>query len=74
MEKLPCGYFKGNEKSRRVQEKCGFRYRHTAQDAPCQTGDLLRTEHVTCITRVKREESIPYISPPLARFLIIKFM
>ncbi|MBQ2692393.1 MAG: GNAT family N-acetyltransferase [Clostridia bacterium] len=26
---LWCGYFTGNDKSRRVSEKCGFRYHHT---------------------------------------------
>lgn len=29
IEKMWCGYFDGNEKSKRVQEKCGFRYHHT---------------------------------------------
>ncbi len=29
MEKLWCGYFDGNEQSRRVQGKCGFVYHHT---------------------------------------------
>lgn len=29
LEKLWCGYFEGNEKSRHVQEKCGFIYHHT---------------------------------------------
>lgn len=51
LKKLWCGYFDGNEKSKRVQEKCGFRYHHTAQDVPCQIEGLLRTEHVNCITR-----------------------
>ena len=27
--RLWCGYFEGNEKSRRVIEKCGFQYRCT---------------------------------------------
>lgn len=29
-----CGYFDGNAKSRRVQEKCGFVYHHTTPAAP----------------------------------------
>lgn len=29
-----CGYFDGNVKSRRVQEKCGFAYHHTTPAAP----------------------------------------
>ncbi|WP_434092656.1 GNAT family N-acetyltransferase [Slackia heliotrinireducens] len=39
------GYFDGNEKSNRVQEKCGFHYHHTAYNAPCAIEGLLRTEH-----------------------------
>ena len=32
MRKVWCGYYDGNEKSRRVQEKCGFRYQWTTKD------------------------------------------
>lgn len=32
LEKIWCGYFVGNEKSCRVQEKCGFRYDHTIEN------------------------------------------
>lgn len=46
-----CGYFEGNEKSRRVQEKCGFRYHHTEKDKPWPLMNDVRTEHITCITR-----------------------
>lgn len=46
LKTLWCGYYDGNDKSRRVQEKCGFRYDHTRKDVLCQaTGELL-TEHV----------------------------
>lgn len=51
LERMWCGYFDGNDKSRRVQEKCGFRYHHTAENVPCQIDGLRRTEYVTCITR-----------------------
>lgn len=47
-----CGYYDGNDKSRRVQEKCGFTYHHTLADAPCPLGNR-RTEH---FTRIEREE------------------
>ena len=57
LAKLWCGYFDGNEKSRRVQEKCGFRYHHTAEGVSCQIDSLLRTEHVTCITREEWESA-----------------
>ena len=29
LKKIFCGYFQGNNKSKRVQEKCGFRHHHT---------------------------------------------
>lgn len=45
-----CGYYDGNVKSRRVQEKCGFRHHHTAEQIPCPMGDI-RTEHFTYMTR-----------------------
>lgn len=51
LEKLWCGYFDGNEKSRRVQEKCGFRYHHTAENVPCALEGVLRTEHIGCLTK-----------------------
>lgn len=42
-----CGYFDGNDKSKRVQEKCGFKYHHTNKDIFWEiTGEVL-TEHVT---------------------------
>lgn len=51
LERIWCGYFEGNVKSRRVQEKCGFRYHHTAEDVPCALEGVLRTEHITCLSR-----------------------
>lgn len=44
-----CGYYAGNEKSRRVQEKCGFIYHH-AEEVRSPLGDL-RTEHFTYLTK-----------------------
>ena len=49
--KIWCGYYEGNNKSDRVQQKCGFRYHHTKKDARCSLLDELRTEHVNCITK-----------------------
>lgn len=46
-----CGYFEGNERSRRVQEKCGFRYHHTEENKPCAIEGVLRTEHLTYLDR-----------------------
>lgn len=46
-----CGYFDGNEKSWRVQEKCGFKYHHTIKDIEWHLMNDIRTEHITCITK-----------------------
>ena len=51
LKTLWCGYFDGNEKSKRVQEKCGFTYHHTNKDIHWQLMDDIRTEHVTRLTR-----------------------
>ena len=51
LEKMWCGYFDGNTKSKRVQEKCGFRYYHTKKNVPCALEGALRTEHITCLSK-----------------------
>lgn len=53
LSKLWCGYYDGNVKSRRVQEKCGFQYHHTTENVPCSMLDETRTEHVSCITKAE---------------------
>lgn len=45
-----CGYFEGNTKSQRVQEKCGFTYSHTEYDRAVPLINDFRTEHFTKIT------------------------
>lgn len=49
LERLWCGYFDGNEKSKRVQEKCGFVYHHTNKDVAWKLTIDIRTEHITCL-------------------------
>jgi len=56
MEKLWCGYFAGNEKSCRVQEKCGFIYHHTNENIHWKLMDDIRTENITCITKKQWSE------------------
>lgn len=53
---LWCAYFEGNEKSRRVQEKCGFRYQRTDKDKLWTLTNEVRTEYISCITREQWEE------------------
>ena len=51
LETLWCGYFDGNEKSKRVQEKCGFVYDHTDKDIHWKLMDDIRTEHIMKLTK-----------------------
>ena len=55
LEKLWCGYFDGNEKSKRVQEQCGFVYHHTRENIPWKSMNTVYTEHVTCLERDRWE-------------------
>lgn len=45
-----CGYYDGNIKSKRVCEKCGFRFHHTNNDIISPLGDV-RTEHFHKMTK-----------------------
>lgn len=51
LEKLWCGYFEGNEKSRRVQEKCGFVPHHTRERINWAMSYEMCTEYISCIGR-----------------------
>lgn len=51
LETLWCGYYEGNEKSHRVQQKCGFRYHHTNAETPCPLMHETRTEHFSRLTK-----------------------
>ena len=56
MTSLWCGYFAENEKSKRVQEKCGFRYHHTRAERLWPLINEPKTEHVTRLTREEWRE------------------
>ena len=45
------GYYEGNAKSKRVQEKCGFRYRWKSEDVDVPLLHEQRTGHVSSMTR-----------------------
>lgn len=53
MKQLWCGYFHGNEKSKIVQEKCGFKYQYTIKEKKVELMNDVRTEHVTSINRIQ---------------------
>ena len=51
MKTLWCGYFDGNEKSKRAQEKCGFVYHHTDKDIHWELMGDIRTENITRLSK-----------------------
>ncbi len=46
-----CGFYDGNEKSKRVQEKCGFVYQFTSYDVEVAQMGEHRTGHVSLLTK-----------------------
>ena len=50
MRTIWCGYYDGNNKSRRAMEKCGFRYHHTIENIEVSLLKEIRTLHVTLLT------------------------
>lgn len=51
LERVWCGYYDGNEKSKRVQEKLGFRYMWTAEDVPVPLLGETRIGHANRMTK-----------------------
>ena len=51
MNRIWCGYYDGNVKSRRVQEKLGFVYHHTTDGIELTVMNEIRTGHVMLMTR-----------------------
>lgn len=51
MKKIWCGYYDGNHKSRRCQEKCGFIYQWTTEGLEVPLMHETRTGHVSLLTR-----------------------
>ena len=51
MNTIWCGYYDGNEKSKRVQEKLGFVFHHTRLDAPVPLLNEVRIEHTNVMTK-----------------------
>ena len=51
MNRIWCGHYDGNVKSRRVQEKLGFVYHHTTEGLEVRQMNEIRTGHVMLMTR-----------------------
>ncbi len=46
-----CGYYEGNNKSKRVQEKLGFVYHHSCKEIPVPLMNEIRTGHTNVMTK-----------------------
>lgn len=55
MQKIWAGYYDGNLKSKRVQEKCGFTYQWTTEGLNVKQVGEIRTGHVNCLSREEWE-------------------
>ncbi len=53
MRAIWCGYYDGNTKSRRVQEKLGFTPHHTRPDVPVPLLHEVRVGHTNLLTRAQ---------------------
>lgn len=51
MQKVWIGYYEGNTKSKRVQEKCGFKYQRKSENVEVSLMHEKRTEHVSVMTK-----------------------
>ncbi len=51
MNTVWCGYYDGNSKSKRVQEKIGFVYHHTCDDVPVPLMNEVRVGHTNIMTK-----------------------
>lgn len=51
MTTIWCGYYEGNQKSKRVQEKLGFEYHHTCDAVPVPLLNETRICHTNIMTK-----------------------
>lgn len=51
-----CGYYDGNQKSKRVQEKLGFVFHHTCDEVPVPLLNEVRVGHTSIMTKEHWEE------------------
>ena len=56
MTTIWCGYYDGNEKSKRVQEKVGFAYHHTCDEVPVPLMNEVRVGHTSIMTKEQWEK------------------
>lgn len=57
MTKIWCGYYDGNQKSKRVQEKLGFVFHHTCNEVPVPLMNEVRVGHTNLLTKEQWDET-----------------
>lgn len=55
LNRVWCGYYDGNEKSKRVQEKLGFKHQWTNENVPVPQLNEIRKGHVNLLTKEEWE-------------------
>lgn len=50
LKRIYCGYFEGNYNSKRVQEKCGFKFHHIIPESKIPMLDEIRKEYINVLT------------------------
>ena len=58
MSTIWCGYYDGNDKSKRVQEKVGFLYHHTCEEVPVPLLKETRIGHTNYLTKEQWQKSV----------------
>ena len=58
MRAVWCGYYDGNEKSRKVQTKLGFVYRYTSHDLNVKLLNEIRTGHTNLVTKERWQKVV----------------
>jgi RimJ/RimL family protein N-acetyltransferase len=57
MRAVWCGYYEGNVKSKRVQEKLGFVYRYTTEGLDVKLMNEIRTGHTNLLTKERWQKA-----------------
>lgn len=58
MREVWCGYYDGNEKSRKVQAKLGFLYHHKTENLEVSLLNEIRTGHCSLMTRARWQKVV----------------
>ena len=65
MRKVWCGYYDGNERSKRVQEKCGFIYQWTTDNVDVPLMHETRKGHVSSLTKEEWKNNVKEVKASL---------